>query len=72
MKHPPCKSYQARETVCADGFVQRPYCTGKYGCPMCGRTDDRVLPSCLKDEIPQHHSTPNGKPLFYKESRDAS
>lgn len=64
-KHPPCKAYQKGQSVCADGFVQKPYCTGKYGCPVCGRSDARVLPHCLTEEVPSHLARSDGSPIMY-------
>lgn len=70
MGHPPCKSHLPKEKVCADGFVQKPYCSGRYGCPMCGTSDTKLLPHCLTDSIPAHLSTDDGKPLFASAALD--
>lgn len=59
-----CRSYRDG-LVCADGFVQKPYCRGVIGCYACGYINDAVLPACTLDEIPEHLSRPDGQPLFY-------
>jgi len=48
-KHPPCKSHQPGSLTCADGFVQSAYCSGIFGCPMCGGYDDKNAPACLDE-----------------------
>jgi len=61
-----CQSYQPREMVCRDGFVQRPYCHGRAGCTACGHIAADALPGCLRNEIPEHLATDRGAPLFYR------
>lgn len=52
--------------VCADGFVQKPFCRGQAGCHACGNISDKATPLCLRDELPSHMVTDGGNPLFYK------
>lgn len=65
----PCRSYRA-DSVCADGFIQKPLCSGNAGCPTCGAISERAVPYCLRDEIPAHMATEAGRPLFYRETAD--
>lgn len=62
---PPCQSYRERETICGDGFIQRPYCSGNVGCFHCGAIGNRYLPACLTDDIPAHMARVDGSPLYY-------
>lgn len=72
-----CRSYRDG-SVCANGFVQKPYCRGVVGCYACGHIRDSALPMCLRDDIPEHMSRQDGSPLFYQapnaavERREAS
>lgn len=68
--HPPCKSQQPGSLTCADGFVQSAYCSGIFGCPMCGGYDDKNAPACLRDSLPDHLATEAGGPLFYRGKRN--
>lgn len=61
-----CKSYRERQSVCADGFVQRTYCRGQVGCFHCGAISTRYLPACLSDDVPEHMVNSDGTPLFYR------
>jgi hypothetical protein len=61
-----CSSYRLKSRVCADGFVQVPFCSGFYGCPTCGRSGPSSTPPCLRDEIPAHLADAKGGPLFYR------
>lgn len=54
-------------TICADGFVQKPFCSGRAGCHTCGHISDNALPHCLRDEVPEQLSHDDGSPLFYVE-----
>jgi hypothetical protein len=60
----PCRSYQPG-IVCADGFVQKPYCSGRAGCHACGHIKDSALPYCLREELPEHLAHDDGSPLFF-------
>lgn len=60
----PCTSYQRGGLVCRDGFVQTVACSG-YVCVSCGAAP-KIVPYCLRDEIPEHMLTDDGKPLFYR------
>jgi hypothetical protein len=61
-----CRSWRPAYGVCADGFIQKPYCSGNYGCPHCGRGDDKYLPACITENLPDHHANDDGTPLFYR------
>jgi len=60
-----CKSYRSGETICADGFVQKPFCSGQGGCWACGNLAKSSIPYCLRDESPKHMVADNGAPRFY-------
>jgi hypothetical protein len=64
--HEVCKSYRKGDAVCADGFVQKPFCSGSAGCHACGNISDRSMPYCLRDELPAHMAREDGSPLFYR------
>lgn len=64
----PCKSYRADSRVCADGFVQKPYCSGNAGCPCCGAISREQTPYCLRDEVPEHMVSDDGSPAFTREA----
>lgn len=61
-----CSSYQSRNSVCKDGFVQVPNCRRPELC-KCGQSYAGAVPPCLKDEIPAHLSKDDGTPLFWRE-----
>lgn len=50
--------------ICANGFVQKPFCDGHGACHACGHITDDAMPYCLRDELPAHFVDENGKPLF--------
>lgn len=51
--------------ICADGFVQKPFCRGVAGCVSCGKIKESSLPYCLCDVIPMHMLNADGSPRFY-------
>lgn len=59
-----CRSFRPGIT-CADGFVQKPFCSGRAGCHACGHISDSSLPYCTRDEVPEHFVRDDGSPLFY-------
>lgn len=61
-----CQSYQARDQVCRDGFMQRPFCAGNGGCFQCGHVSEKALPYCLRDELPGHWVREDGSPIFWR------
>lgn len=61
----PCRSYRERSTVCADGFLQKPYCRGRVGCFSCGAVSEKALPWCLREKLPDHFVKDDGSTLFY-------
>lgn len=66
-KSPACKSYRIDQSVCSDGFIQKPYCGGNFGCPMCGAGKPKHLPQCLLDDgLDAPHFT-EGRPRYYRE-----
>lgn len=62
-----CKSYDPKSRICADGFAQRDFCSGHAGCLFCGHVSSRHLPYCMREELPAHMATDDGRPLFYGE-----
>lgn len=67
-EHPACKSYRRGNDVCADGFVQKPICSGRAGCHSCGHLSDATAPHCQNEDIPARWLTDSGLPLFYAPS----
>lgn len=61
-----CRSFSRGSLVCADGFIQKPYCSGRAGCHVCGHVSDNALPYCLRDTLPAHFIHENGHPVFYR------
>jgi len=61
-----CKSHIAASYICADGFAQKAFCSGRAGCFSCGNISDESLPWCLRDELPETMVNADGSPLFYK------
>jgi hypothetical protein len=64
--HEECQSFRSGDLVCKDGFIQTPYCRGYAGCHACGHISDRLVPACLKGEIPERFLTESGLPIFYE------
>lgn len=62
-----CQSYRRNGNVCADGFIQKPFCRGYGGCDDCGHISERSLPNCLTEDIPARWLKEDGSPLFYRE-----
>lgn len=62
-----CTSYRAGETVCNDGFVQKPFCGGRVGRVCCGYISENEWPFCLRDDLPAHMSHDDGSPRFYRQ-----
>lgn len=61
-----CQSYRPKEAVCADGFIQKPFCSGHGACFSCGHHNERSTPWCMRDDIPERWLKPDGSPLFYR------
>lgn len=59
-----CIAYRQDDRVCSNGFFQKAFCSGHVGCFSCGAISDGSLPHCLKDELPEHWLTDDGKPRF--------
>ena len=51
-----CKSFMLG-LVCADGFIQKPYC-------RLGGENNRELPFCLRDKVPSQFIKDDGSPFF--------
>lgn len=64
--HTKCKSYRDSETICSDGFIQRPACRGSIGCMSCGAINEKYLPYCLSENLPKHWIDDAGRPVFYR------
>lgn len=65
-KHEACISYSREGNVCADGFIQKPFCRGYGGCHACGHVSDRSLPHCMNEDIPARWLKDDGSPRFYR------
>lgn len=65
-----CRSFVEHAYVCADGFMQKPFCAGHGGCATCGHVSASALPYCLREEMPPQWIHDHGRPLFYRRSSD--
>lgn len=61
-----CSSYEPNSSFCKDGFIQKPFCSGRGACHACGSYSQESLPYCLSDELPLHFIKNNGSPIFYR------
>lgn len=52
-----CKSYQHKELTCKDGFVQLLACWNDF----------KVIPYCMREELPVHFINEDGTPRFFRE-----
>lgn len=59
-----CSAYREKENICSNGFFQVLACSREVKCFTCGKPSDRI-PHCMKDELPEHWITDDGKPFFY-------
>lgn len=59
-----CQSYRDGQFACRDGFMQKPFCRGYYGCHSCGHIKASSIPYCLSDELPMHWLKDDGSPAF--------
>lgn len=62
-----CIAYRNDDGICKNGFIQVLACRQEVKCFTCGKPSDHV-PHCLKDELPEHWVTDEGKPRFYREA----
>lgn len=60
-----CIAYKEHDLVCANGFFQVLACSQEVKCHSCGAPGHNI-PHCLKDELPEHWITDDGKPRFYR------
>jgi hypothetical protein len=58
-----CSAYRENDLVCSNGFFQVVACREEVKCFACG-SPGRIVPHCLKDELPEHWITDDGKPRF--------
>lgn len=61
-----CVAYRENTSICANGFFQVLACHQEVKCFMCGKPRANV-PHCMKDELPEHWITDEGKPAFYRQ-----
>lgn len=66
-----CKSYVAREVICADGFPVSAACLGSR-CHSCGTwAADRQVPYCQREDMGPHLLDDAGLPLLAHYKRAA-
>jgi hypothetical protein len=59
-----CSAYRQGSLVCCNGFIQTFSCWGDTACLSCGRHSARLVPHCVKDELPEHWVDEAGRPAF--------
>lgn len=66
-----CQAYRQHSMICANGFLQVAYCSGRVGCLSCGHVKPSSLPMCLWDELPDHYVDDSGMPLYSEAAKSA-
>ena len=64
-----CSAYRPDSRICSNGFFQVLACRKEVKCFACGRPSEGI-PHCLKDELPEHWITEDGKPRFLAANRE--
>ena len=65
-----CSAYCRAKSVCANGFLQTAPCWSDTRC-SCG-APSKLIPHCLRDELPAHWVTETGMPMFYQPAGDTN
>jgi hypothetical protein len=60
-----CIAYRRESGICANGFIQTFPCWGDTRCNQCGRPSEKLVPHCMKDELPERWLNDDGSPRFY-------